>query len=210
MKVLLVEDVAEFREKVSGVLRARYGAESVLEAGTCDEARRQMRSHPGLKLAVIDLGLPDGNGTELIAELSRTHPDTLLVVATIYDDDAHLFPALSAGAHGYLLKDLPADEWLGYLEKLENGMPALSPSIARRLLQHFRAPTAPVEDAVKLTPRESEVLRLIGRGLTVGEAAKVMQISDNTVAGYIKEIYRKLNISSRAEAALEAAKRGLT
>lgn len=122
------------------------------------------------------------------------------------------FDAIAAGAGGYLLKDMGRDELVRYLRRLEAGETPLSPAVARRMLDYFRARPVliqTVEPEAALTPRETEVLRLIGRGLRSGEAAKVMSVTELTVAGYVKAIYRKLNICSRAEAALEAQKRGL-
>lgn len=209
--VLLVEDSPEFQARLAGVLRTAYGDHAVEVASDCASAHAALRRLPGLRLAIVDLGLPDGEGTSVLRAMSESHPDALRVVATIFDDDAHLFGALAAGANGYLLKDLPTEEWLRCLRQLEAGVPPLSPSIARRVLAHFRAaPPSPLPASAALTAREEEVLRLIGRGLTVVEAAAVLGIAESTVASYIKALYRKLDISSRAEAALEAARRGLT
>src|SRR5690606_29217221 len=119
---------------------------------------------------------------------------------------------------GYMLKDAEAAEIVDHLLRIEAGWPAISPAIARRMLAHFRqngaAPPQPAADtdagaASRLTPRELDVLRYIGRGLRISETARLLDLTENTIAGYVKTLYRKLNISSRAEAALEAAKRGL-
>ena len=133
------------------------------------------------------------------------------VVVSIYDDDAHLFDAIAAGAQGYLLKDEGAEVLVGRLREIARGEPPLSPSIARRILCHFHRPhdaaTAPRREL--LTPRETEVLALLGRGFRIGDAADSLGLTRHTVAGYVKIIYSKLNISSRAEAALEAKRLGL-
>ena len=161
-------------------------------------------------LALVDLALPDGRGVDFLRDLAeRSGGATRSVVVTIYADDHHLFDAIAAGAGGYLLKDMGRDELVRYLRRLEAGETPLSPAVARRMLDYFRKPQTAAEPEAALTPRETEVLRLIGRGLRSGEAAKVMGVTELTVAGYVKAIYRKLNICSRAEAALEAAKRGL-
>lgn len=160
-----------------------------------------------LNLALIDLGLPDGSGLDVIRHLAQTQLDLAIVVITIYDDDSHLFAALSAGASGYILKDEDPKFLVDLLRRIHRGEPPLSPSIARRLLQHFR-PVTPV-GPVTLTPREQETLTLLARGFTVPEAARLMNLSAQTVAGYVKVIYQKLHVSSRAEATREAIKRGL-
>ncbi|OIQ65283.1 transcriptional regulatory protein DegU [mine drainage metagenome] len=161
--------------------------------------------------------MPDASGLELIRALVELRPQARSVVVTIFDDDDHLFPALQAGAFGYLLKDRPKIELRAQLRRIQDGEPPLSPSIARRMVQHFtrlHAGPAPLlnrdqEEQIALTERESEVLQLVGKGYTLPEIAVQLGLSRHTVADYVKQIYRKLNISSRAEAALEAVRRGL-
>jgi len=166
-------------------------------------------------LALVDLGLPDGSGIGFIRDLTRRQPKALAVVATIHDDDANLLNAIAAGACGYLLKDQEASAIAAQLRRIDDGEPPLSPSIARRMMDHFakharpQPAGTPLPDEAALTPRELEVLALLGRGSRVAEAAKRLGLTDQTVATYVKTIYRKLRISSRAEAALAAQKRGL-
>lgn len=163
-------------------------------------------------LALIDLGLPDGSGISFISELLAKRPRATVVVATIFDDDAHLLAAIAAGAQGYLLKDQDAARLGDRLCAMEAGEPAISPSIARRILQQFRDTAqfrAGRHDEVVLTSRETEVLGLIGRGLTLAEAAGPLGVSRHTLQGYVKTIYRKLGVASRAEAAVEAVRRNL-
>ena len=133
----------------------------------------------------------------------------LPVVATIYDDDTHVFEAIAAGARGYLLKDEEADQLVSLLQRIERGEPPLAPSIAHRMLAHFRAAPAPKQDDAGLTARETETLSLIAKGLTIAEAAARMGLKPQTVASYVKTIYEKLNVSTRAEATLAAVRRGL-
>ena len=160
-------------------------------------------------VALIDLGLPDGSGVELIVEIVARHPSILPVVTTVYDDDAHLFDALAAGAGGYLLKDQTDDGLMGALRAITRGEPALSPPVAHRILQHFRQTASTLPRPNVLTGRETEVLTWLGRGLTAPETARKLGLTEHTTASYVKTIYSKLNISSRAEAALEAQRRGL-
>lgn len=186
------------------------------------------------KLMLLDLELPDGNGLELLSQL-RQYPATK-VVTTLYSDDDHLFPALQCGADGYLLKEDRFEVLVEELQKIVRGQPPLSPAIARRLLTHFRGdfPTSrfgdssfrPLEptpavsrpipmdpadklDYERLTPRESEVLTYLSKGFTIKEIASLMGIKWFTVNDHIKSIYKKLNVSSRAEAAVLASKQGL-
>ena len=186
------------------------------------------------KLVLVDLELPDGSGLELLEEL-RQYPATK-IVTTLYSDDDHLFPALQCGADGYLLKEDRFEVLVEELQKIVRGQPPLSPAIARRLLTHFRhgpgggsAPNSgPVPlvsgfqssrpmplgkgaplDHERLTPRESEVLTYLSKGFTIKEIANLMGIKWFTVNDHIKSIYKKLNVSSRAEAAVLASKQGL-
>lgn len=216
--ILIVEDSPEYQRWLAGVLSRHWPDAHLHLAASLGAARAWLAGAPdGFDLALVDLLLPDGSGAELMTELGRQHPRAMVVVATIFDDDAHLFGALAAGAQGYLLKDLDETQLLRHLETIAAGAPPISPAIARRMLAHFRdKPVAPatahaIDDPAQpaLTPRELEVLRYIGRGLRVVEAARLMNLTEHTVAGYVKALYRKLNVSSRAEAALEAARRGL-
>ena len=133
---------------------------------------------------------------------------------TIHDDDDHLFPALQAGAFGYLLKDQAAPATVEQFRRMSQGEPPLSPAIARRVMAHFasrssqrgRPRTMP---HVALTDRENEVLLRVAKGFTLPEIAVQLELSRHTISDYVKQIYRKLNVSSRAEAALEAQRLGL-
>lgn len=208
---LIVEDLAAVRQGLRQTVERVFPDLVVYEAPDLRTARKHLSEPVTFHLALVDLGLPDGSGVDLLSELRDSSPDTLAVVTTIFDDDEHLFSALAAGANGYLLKEQPAGVIEEHLRRLDEGIPALSPSIARRLLEHFRMPARSQvkTPAAKLTARETEVLGLIARGLRRSEVARLLSISENTVAHYIKDIYRKLDVSSRAEAALEAARRGL-
>lgn len=219
-QALIVEDIAATRDWLSALVHATFPAIGVYNAADLATARAWVTGAvrtPGA-LYLIDLGLPDGSGVELIREVAKIDPAARLVVTTIYDDDAHLLHAMAAGAHSYLLKDRPREEFADLLQLVGRDEVALSPPMARRLLDHFRHHAAfitagalsPPDEAVALTTREEEVLRLIGRGLTLLEAGRVLAISPQTVATHVKSVYRKLGITSRAEAALEAARRQLT
>ncbi len=206
---LVVEDIAETRDWLIGNVRQIFGA-AAYGAADLAAARAWLRNERRLGeplLALIDLGLPDGDGTRLIEEIVREDPTAIAIVTTIYEDDQWLMQALAAGAQGYLLKDRDGSEIARRLAAIEHGEVAISPAIARRLLLHFREEPPSI---AALSPRETQVLRLIGRGLRSTEVAEVLRISQQTVTTHVKAIYRKLEISSRAEAALEARRRGLT
>lgn len=209
-RVLIVDDLASSRDWLARAATLAFPGIAITLADTLAQAITL--ADPAPPLALVDLGLPDGSGVGLI---ERLHPQgTLCVVATVFDDDAHLFPALRAGAQGYVLKDQSPEALAGMLEGIADGRPPLSPSIARRLLQHFQplaaAPAgAETEVMPALTQRETDVLRLVAKGVSVAEAADLLELSRHTVAGYLKDVYRKLSVRSRAEATLEALRRGL-
>lgn len=202
---LIVEDLPVTRKWLAASVEAAFPGVQIELAGGLGAARQAIAaSTPDLGL--IDLGLPDGDGIDLIHALADT--DAYIVVTTVFADDDHLFPALKAGAHGYVLKDQSRAQMVELLQGIVRGQPPLSASIARRLLAHFGPAPEPAGD-VHLSPREHETLSLISKGFTVAKVAEAMSISPNTAAGYVKEIYRKLNVSSRAEVAMEASRRGL-
>jgi DNA-binding NarL/FixJ family response regulator len=204
---LVLEDLPDSRAWLVEVMRQAFPAMSVSEAGTLAEARALVQvQRPDI--ALIDLNLPDGFGVSLIGELHRLSPAIYTVVATIYDDDQHVFPALRAGAHGYLLKEQSQELLANLLRGLVSGEPPLSPAIARKMLRFFSPPASEI-GTVTLTPREQEVLRLISKGYKLAEVARMLEISRYTVGDYVKALYRKLNISTRAEATMEAARRGI-
>jgi DNA-binding NarL/FixJ family response regulator len=203
--VLIVEDLPDTQRWLSRLIEQTFPGVSVTVADCVESARSILRTKP-YDLALVDLGLPDGSGVEIIAALSTLKTPPLIVVATIYDDDRHLFPALQAGAQGYLLKEQPMELLTKQLCGILEGYPPLSPAIARRLLGFFHTPKQNMET---LNNRETEALGLLAKGLKVSDLAVAMGISRHTASDYVKNIYRKLNISSRAQAALHAARMGL-
>lgn len=203
---LIIEDLAATAEWLQRALCEAFPGITVEIAETAAEARAALQRAPDI--ALVDLDLPDGSGIDIIAQISARHPQCHCIVSTIYGDDRYLFPALRAGAQGYLLKDQPLERLVAALQAIDRGEPPLSPAIARRLLGMF-APAGPQPDEHKLTGRERETLVLIAKGLRLAEVAEQLGVTRNTAAGFVKAIYRKLNISSRAEAALEATRLGL-
>ena len=222
--------VSESFSDVSGIVEVSDLASARRELGIAAGGQAVPGDAP-FQLILLDLELPDGSGLELLRQLGG-YPATR-IVTTLYSDDEHLFPALQCGADGYLLKEDRFEVLVEELQKIVRGQPPLSPAIARRLLNHFRsgegltgnghgvaeppasgapspaAAPAPLEHE-RLTPRESEVLSLVARGLRNSEVAEKLNLTPPTVAGYIKSVYAKLGISNRTEAARRAARLGLT
>ena len=214
-RVLIVDDHAGARAWLERAARAAFPSCQIATAADVAGAMLAFAQPPENlpDLALIDLGLPDGNGTDLVRALKARAPNAIAVVATMFDDDAHLFPALRAGAQGYVLKDETETELVRLLVGISNGQPPLSASIARRVLMHFAAITPQAAPAAivgeHLTDRESDTLKLIAKGFNVPKIAELLGISKHTVAGYVRDVYRKLSVSSRAEATMAAAQRGL-
>ncbi len=207
--VLVVEAHTESRDWLQSVVRTAFGSVQVEEAGSLEEARARL-SGTSPALVLVNLCLSDGNALSLIDYLHEQCPDSRCIVVTAFDDDRHLFSALGAGIDGYLLLDQPLDDMVGSLRGVLSGRPPLSPVIARRLLRYFRGSEEPERrDREPLSARESEVLTLLSKGMSRADIAELLNVSTNTTASHIKAIYRKLNVSGRAEATLEAVRLGL-
>jgi DNA-binding NarL/FixJ family response regulator len=219
--ILLLEDLPEIRAWMRSLVSHVFPTAHIAESSRIHDAIALVGAIK-FDLALLDLGLPDGSGVDVVAKLRELQPDAQSVVVTIHDDDEHLFPALQAGAYGYILKEQPRELITEQLQRISQGEPPLSPSIARRVIAYFAAknrPQAHVESAaagpagamtpITLTDRENEVLLRVAKGYTLPEIGVQLGLSRHTIADYVKQIYRKLNVSSRAEAALEAARLGL-
>ena len=209
--ILLLEDLPEIRIWLKSLVLQVFPKATITECSRIHDALHQVQAQC-FDLALCDLGLPDGDGTDVVARLHELQPEVLSVVVTIHDDDEHLFPALQAGAYGYILKEQPRELIIEQLQRIAQGEPPLSPSIARKVIKYFASMPKPVTDnlpEVSLTERESEVLLRVAKGYTLPEIGVQLGLSRHTIADYVKQIYRKLNVSSRAEAALEAQRLGL-
>ncbi len=209
--ILLLEDLPEIRVWLRKLVQQVFPGAIISESARVHDAI-ELVSAVKFDLALIDLGLPDGSGVAVVTKLRDVQPEAQSVVVTIHDDDEHLFPALQAGAFGYILKEQPRELITEQLQRISQGEPPLSPSIARRVMAYFRDKAKPPADLmphVSLTDRESEVLLRVAKGYTLPEIGVQLGLSRHTIADYVKQIYRKLNVSSRAEAALEAQRMGL-
>ncbi|RYZ10396.1 MAG: response regulator transcription factor [Comamonadaceae bacterium] len=212
ISVLIVEDEPEFLRRFSGAVLAdaSLALMAAVSSGTSALALLADRSPD---VVLLDLGLPDMDGTEVIRHVARHHPRCDVLVVTMFGDDRHVIAALEAGATGYLLKDAGADRVAAAIHELHEGGSPISPGIARRVLARFRAvPDRPASEPPKasvLTPRETELLRLTAKGLSFEEIGGLLDISPHTVVAHVKKIYRKLAVHSRGEAVYEASQMGL-
>jgi DNA-binding NarL/FixJ family response regulator len=209
--ILLLEDLPEIRSWLKALVMQVFPNAQIVECARVHDALAQVSAQK-FDLALIDLGLPDGSGVDVVTALRESQAEALSVIVTIHDDDDHLFPALQAGAYGYILKEQSRELITEQLQRISQGEPPLSPSIARKVIAYFAAQAKPQANAlphVQLTERESEVLLRVAKGFTLPEIGVQLGLSRHTIADYVKQIYRKLNVSSRAEAALEAQRLGL-
>ena len=215
-QILLLEDLPEIRSWLKTLVTQVFPDAQISEASRIHDALELVNAMR-FDVALLDLGLPDGSGVEVVQALREKQPETQSVVVTIHEDDDHLFPAMQAGAFGYLLKEQSREQLSEHLQRISQGEPPLSPSIARRVIQYFTAQARQqpqrepdnVTPHVQLTDRENEVLLRVAKGYTLPEIGVQLNLSRHTIADYVKQIYRKLNVSSRAEAALEAQRLGL-
>jgi DNA-binding NarL/FixJ family response regulator len=218
--VLIVEDepefISRFSEAVLGDPQMRLlGAVSTGKAGLA-----LLDAQPP-DVLLVDLGLPDISGIDLIRHAARHHPGCDALVVTMFADDTHVISSIEAGATGYLLKDASAARIAAAIHEVREGGSPISPSIARRVLARFRgpAPAAAALPAAAATPvpdepsplseRETELLRLVAKGFSFDAVAEVLSISPHTVVAHVKNIYRKLAVHSRGEAVHEARQMGL-
>lgn len=208
--VLLIDDEPDTREWSSQLVLDAFGDVTIVEADSLKQANDRVDQYP-ISLALVDIHLPDGLGVDFIERTKPAKPTLFCVVLTAFDDSEYIFAALKAGADGYLLKNHDKQRLVHALRDIMNGAPPLSPSIARRIIKHFRvqAPVVRPQKPAMLTQRETEALSGIAQGLTRKELAENLGIRPGTVAGYIKRVYEKLDINNRAQAALAAKRMGL-
>ncbi|MBX3636775.1 MAG: response regulator transcription factor [Rubrivivax sp.] len=211
--VLIVEDESECLRRFVDVVLADP-ALTLVGAVSSGQAAISMADASPPDVVLVDLGLPDVDGIEVIRHVVRHHPQAEVLVVTMFGDDAHIVAAVEAGATGYLLKDAAPRQIVDAIHAIRAGDAPITPSIARRVLSRFRALRAPPPAAAEavpspLTERETEILQLVGKGLSFADVAQLLEVSQHTVVTHVKRIYRKLAVHSRGEAVFEARSMGL-
>ncbi|MFM2050223.1 MAG: hypothetical protein RL682_714 [Pseudomonadota bacterium] len=224
--VALVEDDVRIRERVAQVISQSPNLKLLFAAGTAAQILAWLGNHE-VNVLLVDLGLPDRSGLEVIREACQMQPACSAMVITMFGDEASMLAAFEAGARGYLLKDGTEADLATHVQSLHAGGSPMTPIIARQLLarwQEVRAPAATQEPSRKvaargmpaeigkvegLSPRESEVLDLIARGFIYLEIADRMGVSVSTVQSHVRNIYGKLGVHNKAEAVFEARQCGL-
>ncbi len=205
--VMVVEDDPAFLTRFCGIVAGAPGLTLTAAVANLGAARQALAAKvPDVLLT--DLGLPDGSGIELIRETALQHPETDIMVISVFGDEQHVVASIEAGATGYILKDSLPQEFVALIHQLRAGGSPISPLIARHLLRRLR-PTPPAPAPSELTPREAEVLALIAKGFNFAEVARLLEVSPHTVTAHVKKIYEKLAVHSRGEAVYEATRMGL-
>lgn len=212
-RVLIVEDEPEFlRRFADAVLSDRELA--LAGAVVNGAAAKAMLDAQPVDVLLVDLGLPDMDGVEVIRHAVARHPACDVMVVTMFGDDGHVLSSIEAGATGYVLKDAMPEQITTCIHQLRAGGSPISPSIARRVLARFHQRPAGVQTAAQpepspLSERETEILRLVAKGLSFQAVGEVLSISPHTVVTHVKKIYSKLAVHSRGEAVYEAGQMGL-
>ena len=199
--VALVEDERELRESLVKMVNSFSGFTCMCVCTSGEEALKQIPlQHP--RIVLMDIFLPRMSGIECTSRLKAMLPDTLILILTAVADDELVFLALQAGADGYLLKSTrPAELQVALNELLRGGAPMTS-AVARRVVRYFRQQSKPQSEDVNLSAREEEVLILLSKGFSNKEIAAQLSLSIDTVASYLKIIYKKMHVRSRTEAAV--------
>ncbi|MEU5024186.1 response regulator transcription factor [Streptomyces milbemycinicus] len=226
VRVLVVDDQIMVREGIVLLLGLLPGIEVVGSAGDGEEALRLV-AEVSPDVALMDLRMPRCDGVEATRRIRAEHPTTQVVVVTTYADDEWLFPALKAGARGYVTKDADAEEIARAIEDVMSGQAGLSPKVQRRLLERLVTSTADTPDTADgtaaktgagavpgplpdgLTPREAEVLTLVAEGLSNAEIARRLHIGPATVKTHINNLFAKAGVRDRAQAVRYAYRSGI-
>ena len=202
--VSIVEDDPQARKIIAGWISRASGFRL---AGDWGDAESALKLLPEKKpdVVLMDINLPGMNGVEAVRRLKSALPATQFVMLTVYEDADHIYNALSAGATGYLLKQTPREELLSALWEVYRGGSPMTSNIARKVIQSFKRTSVPVPPGEELSPREQEVLELLARGYLYKEISERLNISVPTVNTYIRRMYEKLQVRSRAQAVAKYA-----
>jgi len=200
-EIIMVEDDLDFCNAIKELLKleTKYNIDQVYPS--CRDFFDDFNNKDWSFVPIfwIDLSLPDGSGIQIISKIKSTYPNSKCLVCTYQSDDKNLFDALKYGADGYILKDTDINTYMQSLQDLTNAGAAMSPSIAKKIIQSFR----PDSDLIQMTKRENEVLGLLAKGLLYKEISEQLNISLETTKKHISNIYQKLHVQNRTEAVLK-------
>lgn len=214
ISVALVEDDPGTRQRLARALAASPRLTLAYAAANARDILGWLAAN-SVDVLLVDLGLPDRSGLEVIRHCQAAAPATEVMVVTMFGDEAHMIAAFEAGARGYLLKDGTEEDLAQHVMSLHAGGSPMTPLIARQLLERFSPPPGPAParpaaaHADTMTEREREILLVLSRGYTYAEAARLLGIAPSTVQSHVKNIYSKLAVRSKTEAIFEARQMGL-
>jgi DNA-binding NarL/FixJ family response regulator len=217
ISIIIVEDEPEFRRRFAQIIESEP---TMRLAGVAPNKReaQALIERENFDVMLIDLGLPDGTGIDLIRSVSQRKPDVDIMVVTVFGDEQHVVSSIEAGATGYILKDSTPADVISCIRLLRAGGSPVSPVVARSVLRAIRSrmgtsSTTPTRSSNPennpLSARETEILQLLAKGMSFNEIGEILGISPHTVTAHIKKIYRKLAVHSRGEAVYEASQMGL-
>lgn len=216
-QIAIVEDNTNYLTSIKTAINGNSDMQVVWTATCLDEARHHLNQLLADAI-ILDLGLPDGSGLNLIPEILAIQPNCLIMVNSAFADEHRIFSALQAGALGYLLKDCQNNDLSDEVRLLLNGGSPINPLVARKLLQRTQAlpiahgqpaPQQTTTEKFHLSEREVTTLQWLCRGYSSTETADIMDVSPNTLRTYVRRIYKKLHVSSRSAAIAVAHNTGL-
>ncbi len=217
IRVALVDDDIAFQITMIESLASEPDILLLAVAGTL-HLGLELLSGPQMDVLIVDLGLPDGSGIDIIRAANEKWPECNLMVSTIFGDECHVIQSLEAGATGYLLKDGSSQNLAYEIRSLHSGGSPISPLIARKILTRFKRGVEkssrvenldPFKSDIRLSSREQEVLEYITKGFSFNEISSLMTVSPHTVLTFVRRIYAKLKVNSKTEAIYEARNQGL-
>ena len=203
IRVAIIEDERDIRECLTFLVNGTAGYLCTGSFRTMEEALEKI-GHQMPDVVLSDIGLPGMSGIEGVRILKERHPDLLVLMLTVYDDDERIFDAMCAGASGYLLKKTPPARLIESLREAVDGGAPMSPEVARRVIALFREIRPPEKADYQLTPHETRLLKLFVEGHNYKTAAVELHVSVNTVNFHVRSIYDKLQVHSRSEAVAKA------
>ncbi len=205
LKILIVDDHQVVRRGLQMTIDAEKDMRVIAEASNGMQFLALIKKHKP-DVALMDLQMPEMNGVDALKQIRPAYPDLPILILTTFTDDAHVYAALRAGASGFLLKEMSGDDLVAAIRGAAQGKPQLHPDIARRLMARAPMPDDPFDS---LTEREHGILKLLARGKSNKEIASELVLTEMTVKSYVSDLFAKLGVNDRTQAALMAVRYGL-
>jgi DNA-binding NarL/FixJ family response regulator len=205
LKILIADDHQIVRRGLQMTIEAEKDMQVVAEAGNGAQVLNLIKKHKP-DVVLMDMQMPEMDGVDALKQLRVEFPALPVLILTTFSDDAHVYAALRAGASGFLLKEMNGDELVSAIRGAAQGKPQLHPDIARRLMARAPMPDDPFES---LTERERDILKLIAKSMSNKEIASQLFLTEMTVKGYVSDLFAKLGVNDRTQAALMAVRFGL-